>query len=99
LADAEQIYHRILATLPDHFDCLHLLGLIFLQRGHHARAVAQIEIALKSDPNNIFALNNRGIALKELKRRGADRIAGRSTTRIRFPLPAAQLAAGIRDAA
>jgi protein O-GlcNAc transferase len=32
LADAEQIYHRILATLPDHFDCLHLLGLIFLQR-------------------------------------------------------------------
>jgi tetratricopeptide (TPR) repeat protein len=68
LADAEQIYHRILATLPDHFDCLHLLGLIFLQRGHHAQAVEQIDTALKRQPDNIFALNNRGIALKELKR-------------------------------
>jgi tetratricopeptide (TPR) repeat protein len=68
LADAEEIYNRILATLPDHFDCLHLLGLIFLQRGHHALAVEQMDTALRRDPNNVFALNNRGIALKELKR-------------------------------
>jgi tetratricopeptide (TPR) repeat protein len=68
LAAAEQIYTRILATLPDHFDCLHLLGLIFLQRGHHALALEQIDTALVRDPNNVFALNNRGIALKELKR-------------------------------
>ncbi len=68
LADAEKIYRQILAALPDHFDCLHLLGLIFLQRGHHARAVEQIGTALQRDPDNIFALNNRGIALKELDR-------------------------------
>jgi len=68
LADAEQIYNRILAMLPDHFDCLHLLGLIFLQRGNHTLALEQINAALARDPDNVFALNNRGIALKELKR-------------------------------
>ncbi len=68
LADAEQIYNRILAMLPDHFDCLHLLGLIFLQRGNHAAALEQINTALTRDPDNVFALNNRGIALKELRR-------------------------------
>jgi tetratricopeptide (TPR) repeat protein len=67
LADAEQIYNRILAMLPDHVDCLHLLGLIFLQRGNHAQALEQINTALARDPDNVFALNNRGIALKELK--------------------------------
>ncbi len=68
LAAAEQIYNRILAMLPDHVDCLHLLGLIFLQRGNHTLALEQINTALTRDPDNVFALNNRGIALKELKR-------------------------------
>jgi tetratricopeptide (TPR) repeat protein len=68
LADAEEIYQRILAALPDHADCLHLLGLIFLQRGDHALALAQIDRALEKNPNDAVALNNRGIALKELKR-------------------------------
>jgi tetratricopeptide (TPR) repeat protein len=56
LADAERIYQRILAALPDHFDSLHLLGLIFLQRGHHAQAVAQIDAALTRDPDNICSI-------------------------------------------
>ena len=69
LADAEKIYNQILAILePDHFESLHLLGLISYQRGNHAEAVSQIDFALESNPNDIFALNNRGIALKELKR-------------------------------
>ena len=68
LADAEMIYRQILAALPDQADCLHLLGLIFLQRGEHVLAVEHIDSALKNDPHNIFALNNRGLALKELKR-------------------------------
>jgi tetratricopeptide (TPR) repeat protein len=68
LADAEKIYNLILAREPDHFDCLHLLGVISHQRGHHTEAVRQIDFALKRSPNNILALNNRGIALNELKR-------------------------------
>jgi tetratricopeptide (TPR) repeat protein len=68
LADAEKIYNKILALQPDHFDSLHLLGVIFHQRGDYAEAVHQIGLALKRDPNNIIALNNRGVAFQELKR-------------------------------
>jgi tetratricopeptide (TPR) repeat protein len=68
LAEAEQTYNRILATQPDHFDSLHLLGIVFHQRGEHAQALQHIDLALKIDPNNIPALNSRGIALRELKR-------------------------------
>jgi len=68
LADAETIYRRILAALPDQFDCLHLLGLIFLQRGQYPQALQQIETALRREPDNASALNNRGMALKALNR-------------------------------
>jgi tetratricopeptide (TPR) repeat protein len=68
LADAERIYKQILADKPDHFDCLHLLGLILHQRGEFVAAVGQFDLALRRDPNNILALNNRGLALRRLKR-------------------------------
>jgi tetratricopeptide (TPR) repeat protein len=68
LAEAAQTYNQILATQPDHFDSLHLLGIVFHQRGDHAQALRHIDRALKINPNNIPALNNRGIALRELKR-------------------------------
>jgi tetratricopeptide (TPR) repeat protein len=68
LADAEEIYRRVLAASPDDFDCLHSLGVIFLQRGDYARAATQIEAALKQNPTNVFALNNRGSALQKLDR-------------------------------
>jgi tetratricopeptide (TPR) repeat protein len=68
LADAEKVYNQILATRAGHFDSLHLLGVIHLQRGNAAAAVRQIDTALKVSPNNILALNNRGNALNELRR-------------------------------
>jgi tetratricopeptide (TPR) repeat protein len=68
LAEAEAAYNRILATQPDHFDSLHLLAIVFHQRGDHAQALRHIDLALKINPNSIPALNNRGIALRELKR-------------------------------
>lgn len=66
LADAEKIYKKILSVYPDHGDSLHLVGVIFLQRGNYAEAARQIDLALKKNPNNAGALNNRGIALKAL---------------------------------
>ena len=54
---------RILAVRPDHFDCLHLIGVIFHQRGNHVEAVRQIDLALKRNPNHAPALNYRGVAL------------------------------------
>ena len=68
LAEAEQTYNRILAIQPDHFDSLHLLGIVFHQRGEHTQALWHIDLALKINPINIPALNSRGIALRELKR-------------------------------
>jgi tetratricopeptide (TPR) repeat protein len=68
LADAEEIYRRVLAASPDHFDCLHSLGVIFLQRGDYARAATQIESALSQNPTSVFALNHRGTALQRLNR-------------------------------
>jgi protein O-GlcNAc transferase len=68
LEEAEEIYYQILAIQPDHFDSLHFLGVISSQRGNHVEAVSQIDFALRQNPNSVFALNNRGIALYELKR-------------------------------
>ena len=68
LAEAEQIYKKILATEPTHVGCLQLLGVISDQRGDHATAARQIESALKMDPDNVFALISRGNALHALKR-------------------------------
>jgi tetratricopeptide (TPR) repeat protein len=68
LAEAEAIYHQVLALRPDHFDCLHLRGVIFQQRGNHADAVQCIDRALKLNPNHAGALNNRGIALSAQNR-------------------------------
>ncbi len=65
---AAAIYRQVLATKPDHFDSLHLLGVIFHQCGRHMQAVQQIETALAVSPDNVFALNNRGIALGALGR-------------------------------
>jgi len=65
---AAEIYRRILEIKPDHFDSLHLLGVIFYQCGHHAKALRHIETALATNPDNAFAMNNRGIVLNALQR-------------------------------
>ncbi len=68
LAEAEGRYRQILATQPDHFDSLHLLGVISYQRGEYARALDQIDFALGRDPDNCVARNHRGLVLSGLQR-------------------------------
>ena len=68
LAEAEKIYGQILKVQPNHFDSLHLLGVIYSQRGNHVESVRQIDLALKLNPKAVYAHNNRGTALRELKR-------------------------------
>src|SRR6516164_8999082 len=68
LAEAEKIYGQILKVQPNHFDSLHLVGVIYLQRGSHVESVRQIDLALKINPKAAPAHNNRGIALQKLKR-------------------------------
>jgi protein O-GlcNAc transferase len=68
LAEAQEIYVRILARQPDHFDSRHLLGVVHSQRGNYAEAVRQIDTALTINPKAAAALSNRGFALHELRR-------------------------------
>src|SRR5690349_11243949 len=67
LHGAELLYRQILTEQPRHFASLHLLGVIAAQRGDHSAALELIDAALRINANDADALNNRGIALKELK--------------------------------
>src|SRR5438552_18169749 len=68
LADAEKICTRVLKARPDHFDALHLAGLIKLQSGKAGAAYALIESALKVNPQSPEALANLGMTLAALNR-------------------------------
>ena len=68
LAEAENRYRQILAGEPDHFDALHMLGVIRHQQGHGAEALELIERALKSNPDSARALSNLGLVLYALGR-------------------------------
>src|SRR5262249_9715528 len=65
LNEAEQRYRQILSMDPTHFDCLHMTGVIDYQRGEHAKALSQIDLALRINPRSAAAHNNRGVVLME----------------------------------
>jgi tetratricopeptide (TPR) repeat protein len=67
LAEAQVLYEKILRKQPNHFDALHLLGVIFYQTRQLERAVELIDKAIKINPNNAAFYSNRGNALQDLK--------------------------------
>jgi tetratricopeptide (TPR) repeat protein len=68
LEQAEQLYQHILNHLPDHFDALHLLGVLRHQQNRSVDALHLLEAALRRIPSSADALSNRGIVLKALER-------------------------------
>lgn len=68
LLQAEAAYREILRAHPGHFDSLHYLGLIALQRGKTQEGIALIEEALKADANHVPALANLAMALRQSHR-------------------------------
>jgi protein O-GlcNAc transferase len=68
LARAKKIYTQLLEGQPDHFDALHLLGVIAIQSRNPTLAADLIGKALVIKPGNAVAQSNRGNALLELKR-------------------------------
>src|ERR1700722_6500471 len=58
--EAAEIYAKIIAQVPDHFDATHLLGVIALQEGRLEQAQGLIAAALRISPNDTAALNNLG---------------------------------------
>jgi predicted O-linked N-acetylglucosamine transferase (SPINDLY family) len=68
LAEAERIYRDVLRQQANHFDALHLLGVIALQTSHAQRAVELIGKAIALKPDCPEAHYNHGLALQHLKR-------------------------------
>lgn len=68
LDEAEKIYNRILKLRRDHFDALHLLGMLNHQRGKSGEAQRLIAAALRANPRSPEALSNLALVLHALKR-------------------------------
>ncbi len=67
-AEAERIYRKVLRQQPNHFDALHLLGVIAKQTRRTERAIELIGKAIRLNPNVAAAHNNLGNALLDLRR-------------------------------
>jgi predicted O-linked N-acetylglucosamine transferase (SPINDLY family) len=67
-ADAERSCSAILATRPDHFGALSLLGIIAAQSGRSLQAAELLGRAATANPGDARAHNNYGNVLRELTR-------------------------------
>ena len=67
-ATAEMLCRQILATQPDHFDTLNLLGFVAAQTGRTLEAVELLGRAAAGRPGDFAAQNNRGLMLQGLGR-------------------------------
>jgi protein O-GlcNAc transferase len=61
MAEAIEIYEKIVAQVPNHFDATHMLGVIALQNGRLEQAQDLITSALRTNPKDPAALNNLGM--------------------------------------
>ena len=68
LSNAKTIYEDILEQKPNHFDALHLLGVIAYQTRNLHQAEELIGKAIKANPNDAAAYSNHGNVLQDLKR-------------------------------
>jgi Flp pilus assembly protein TadD len=62
-AEAEHIYHQVLAAQPAHADALHQLGLLRLQAGLLDQATELIQRAILANPHNAHFHSNLGQVL------------------------------------
>jgi Tfp pilus assembly protein PilF/CelD/BcsL family acetyltransferase involved in cellulose biosynthesis len=63
LDQAETLCTAILAGQPNHFDAMHLLGVLRFQQHRNAEALDHISAALKLKPTAVAALTNFGLVL------------------------------------
>jgi predicted O-linked N-acetylglucosamine transferase (SPINDLY family) len=67
LNDARRILKQILKKAPQHFDSLHLLGVIESRLGHHKDGEKLVRQAVRINPQSADAQSNRGNILRELR--------------------------------
>jgi tetratricopeptide (TPR) repeat protein len=68
LAEAEGLYLQLLNAQSDHFDALHMLGVLRYQQGQYAQSLGLIGAALKTNPNSPPAIVNYALVLAALNR-------------------------------
>lgn len=68
LEQAALLYKAFLATQPQHFDALHMLGLVALQLNDALTGLDLIKKAIRVNPSSFAAHLNIGNALRSLKR-------------------------------
>ncbi|MGO9992515.1 MAG: tetratricopeptide repeat protein [Steroidobacteraceae bacterium] len=68
LAEAELAYEQVLLRHPNHFDALHMLGVLALQTQQPERAVEFLKRALPQKPTNAAAHKHLAQALADLGR-------------------------------
>ena len=66
LNSARRILKQILKKAPQHFDSLHLLGVIESRLGHHKDGEKLVRQAVRLNPQSADAQSNRGNILREL---------------------------------
>ena len=64
LADAAEVYRKILEKAPNHADALHFSGVLAHQQGRSDEAIALIERSIELDPNQADSYSNLGIIFK-----------------------------------
>ena len=63
LSQAEAIYKNVLQSFPGQPDCLHFLGMLYLQAGNSDLAVQYVEKSLQGNTTNAVYHNNYGLVL------------------------------------
>ncbi len=67
LAQAQEAYTQTLKLQANHFEALHLLGVIAAQTKNFTQALGLIDKALAINATNVSAWNNRGNTLRDMK--------------------------------
>ena len=68
LAEAEQLYKKVLRAQPGHLGALNLLGILLTQAGRNDEAERTIHAALRINAKSDATHYNHGLVLKKLKR-------------------------------
>src|SRR5262249_5850007 len=64
--DARRVCRQIVEVLPQHFDALHLLGVVEIECGRSADAERALSRAISINPSSAEVHSNLGIALFKL---------------------------------
>ena len=66
LSQAQSLYEKIIEINPNHFDALHLLGVIYFQNRSFDAAIELITKSLEINPSSAIAYNNLGNIYSEI---------------------------------